>query len=325
MNVVHWDGLSPAPQSIQNHVVSIGNFDGVHRGHAELLLQLNRLQQEVKQPSLVVTFDPPPIKVLKPDALVEQLTTLDARITLISLANIDTVLVLQSSKPLLELSAWDFWKNLLIKQLKIRGMVEGRNFCFGKNRQGTIDLLAAWCKDQSIPLEVIDDVYLEGEKVSSSEIRQALKFGNIKLVNRNLGRTYSISGLVVQGERRGKTIGFPTCNLSEIRTLIPRDGVYACLARCLDQAWPAAVNIGPNPTFGVMHRKVEAHLLRFQGDLYGQLITLQFIERLRDTHAFTSLQALQSQLQQDILQVDKIVTGFQENSHHVDQRSITKS
>lgn len=319
MNVVLWDGLSPAPQTIQNHVISIGNFDGVHQGHAKLLRRLNRLQQEVQRPSLVVTFDPPPIKVLKPDSLIEQLTTLDERIRLISLANIDTVLVLQTSKPLLELSAWDFWQNLLIAQLQIRGMVEGRNFCFGRNRQGTIELLESWCSDNSIQLDVVDDVYLEGEKVSSSEIRQALKLGNIKLVNRNLGRAYSLNGMVVQGEQRGKTIGFPTCNLSDIRTLIPRDGVYACLAHCHDHAWPAAVNIGPNPTFGVMHRKVEAHLLRFDGDLYGQRISLQFIERLRDTQAFASLQALQSQLQLDIDHVDKIATTIQDKSRHVDK------
>lgn len=310
MNVVHWDGISPAPQTIQNHVVTIGNFDGVHQGHAALLRRLNDRQKLMQLPGMVITFDPPPIKVLKPDYSLEQLTTLDERIQLIRQFNIESILVLKTSPHLLELSAWGFWNELLVLQLQIRGMVEGRNFCFGKDRQGTVEHLEKWCNDMKVPLDIVDDIYQDGTKISSSVIRQALKQGNIPVANQALARTYSLYGTIVHGDHRGSKIGFPTGNLANIQTLIPRDGVYACLAQCEGNAWPAAVNIGPNPTFGVMHRKVEAHLLGFQGDLYGKTITLQFIVHLRDTQPFASLQALQSQLQRDIQQVDKIVKEY---------------
>jgi len=316
MKVITWDGLSPAPADARGFAVAIGNFDGVHRGHAALLRRLYRLKKRLDCPAQVITFDPSPTTILRPQLVIEPLTTLDNRLKLIEGYGTDSILVLKTSPALLEMSAVDFWKELLCRQLQIKGIVEGRNFCFGKDRQGTVEHLRLWTAEQHIPLEVVDDVYRRGLRISSSEIRQVVKRGDVELARRALGRCYSITGRVVHGEHRGRTIGFPTCNLAEIATLIPKEGVYVARALVNDVGYAAAVNIGPNPTFGVNTRKVEAHLLDFQGDLYGKHLTLEFVARLRDTRKFAGIHELQEQLKLDVEQARSIVKTFEGRQHH---------
>lgn len=316
MKVITWDGISPAPSQALGCAVAIGNFDGVHRGHAALLRRLNRLKSRLASQGQVITFDPSPTTILRPHLVIEPLTTLSQRIKLIERYGIDSVLVLKTSPALLDISATDFWNDLLCSQLKIKGIVEGRNFCFGKDRLGTIEQLRTWTVSRQIPLEVVDDVYRRGLRISSTEIRGVLKRGAVELACRALGRCYAITGQVVHGEHRGRSIGFPTCNLAEIATLIPQEGVYAARA-LVDEAWlPAAVNIGPNPTFGEHTRKVEAHLIDYHGDLYGQQLTLEFVARLRETKKFPSIQELQQQLKHDVDQAQRIVKEYQEKLHH---------
>ncbi|MFT3880250.1 MAG: bifunctional riboflavin kinase/FAD synthetase [Gemmatales bacterium] len=312
---IWWDGISPVPIEARGFSVAIGNFDGVHRGHAALLRRLDRLGKRLRCGALAITFDPSPTTILKPSLVIEPLTTLENRLQIIHEYGPD-VLVLKTSPALLEMSADDFWNELLVRQLKIKGIVEGRNFCFGKDRQGTIEQLRRWTADQSIPLEVVDDVYRRGLRISSSEIRKVLKQGEVELARRALGRCYSLTGQVVHGEHRGRTIGFPTCNLAEIATLIPKEGVYAARALVNDVWHAAAVNIGPNPTFGVDTRKVEAHLLDFQGDLYGKPLTLEFVARLRDTRKFAGIHELQEQLKLDVEQTRSIVKDYDGRQHH---------
>lgn len=315
MKVITWDGISSAPVEARGFAVSIGNFDGVHRGHAALFRRLNRLGKRLDCGVLAITFAPSPTTILKPDLVIEPLTTLENRLQMIHESGPD-VLVLNTSPALLERSAGDFWRELLCRQLQIKGIVEGRNFCFGKDRQGTIDQLRHWTTERQIPLEVVDDVYRRGLRISSSEIRKALKQGEVELARRALGRCYSITGIVVHGEHRGRTIGFPTCNLAEIATLIPKEGVYAARAQ-VDDVWlAAAVNIGPNPTFGVNTRKVEAHLLDYQRDLYGKLVTLEFVARLRDTQKFAGIHELQDQLKLDVTQASRSVKEYEWRQNH---------
>lgn len=316
MKVITWDGICPVPIDARGFAVTIGNFDGVHRGHAALLRRLNRLKKRLDCPAQVITFDPSPTTILRPQLVVEPLATLDDRLRLIEDFGIDAVLVLKASSALLEKSAIDFWNELLCRQLQIKGIVEGRNFCFGKDRRGTIEHLRNWTADQQIPLEVVDDVYRRGLRISSSEIRHVIKRGDMELSRRALGRFYSMVGIVIHGEHRGRTIGFPTCNLSEIKTLIPKEGVYVARALVNDVWHAAAVNIGPNPTFGVDTRKVEAHLLDFQGDLYGKPLTLEFIAKLRDTRKFAGVHELQEQLKIDVEQTRIIVKKYEGRQHH---------
>ena len=316
MKVITWDGISPAPSQAVGCAVAIGNFDGVHRGHAALLRRLKRLKTGLGCQSQVITFDPSPTTILRPHLVIEPLTTLSQRIKLIEQFGIDAVLVLKSSPALLDVSATDFWNDLLCSQLKIKGIVEGRNFCFGKDRLGTIELLRSWAASRQIPLEVVDDVYRRGLRISSSEIRHVLKQGSVEMARRALGRCYTVTGLVVHGDHRGRSIGFPTCNLAEIATLIPQEGVYAARALVNGTWLPAAVNIGPNPTFDVNTRKVEAHLIDYHDDLYGQSLTLEFVARLRETKKFASIDELQRQLKHDIDQARTIVKEYEGRSRH---------
>ena len=320
MNVITWDGFSPAPLHCQHHAVAIGNFDGVHRGHAALLRRLIQLKSRLKCLAQVITFDPSPASVLRPHINIEPLTTLDERLALISqFDGIDSTLVLKSSPELLEQSASAFWNELLCRQLQIQGIVEGRNFCFGKDRQGTIELLRSWAAEKNIPLEVVDDVYRQRMRISSSEIRSALKQGKVELARLGLGRCYALTGTVVHGAHRGRTIGFPTCNLAQIQTLIPKDGVYAARAHTAKNWYAAAVHIGANTTFNETARTVEAHLLDFKGDLYGQLVMLEFIARLRGTEQFDSVEALKQQLNSDVELARILVKQFEQRHRHARQ------
>jgi riboflavin kinase/FMN adenylyltransferase len=306
MNVVTWDGLSAVPSALQQHVVTIGNFDGVHRGHRALIRRLLRLKERLNKPALVVTFDPPPVVVLRPHLPLEPLATLSQRLEALSQLGVDRLLVLQSSTALFDLSAETFWQCLLREQLQVQGIVEGRNFCFGKDRLGTIRELTAWCRDAQLPCEVVDDVYRRRMRISSSSIREAIRKGDVQAARLGLGQPYAITGTVVKGDQRGRTIGFPTCNLAEIATLIPASGVYVAEAIVGNAVHAAMVNIGPNPTFGIDARKVEAHLLNFAGDLYHSQLTLRFLARLRDTTRFGSIVELQEQLARDREQTEQV-------------------
>ncbi len=309
MNVVYWDGISQPPSSCKQHVLTIGNFDGVHQGHAALLRQLLIMKERFKKPAMVVTFDPSPTSILRPEVVIEPLTTVPQRIALLGKYSIDTVLILNSTPALLELSALAFWHELLRSKLELQGIVEGQNFCFVKNRQGSVEELRKWSSSVPLPCEIVNDVSVGDMRISSSEIRTRLKMGDIEQANLGLGRAYSITGIVVEGDKRGRTIGFPTCNLADITTLMPWEGVYAGQCQVAGKNYKVAINIGPNPTFGVQQRKVEAHLLDYSGDLYGQTIIIELLYRLRDIKRFSSVVELQQQLHSDVADTRRLVSA----------------
>lgn len=308
MNVVYWDGISQAPFPLKQHVLTIGNFDGVHQGHATLLRHLLQMKERLHKPAMVVTFDPSPTAILRPEVVIEPLTTVPQRIELLRHYLIDTVLVLCSTPALLELSALSFWNDFLRTKLDLQGIVEGQNFCFGRHRQGRIEELRMWSNSAQLPCEIVHDVSIGTMRVSSSEIRSRLNNGDIDNANLGLGRCYSITGKVIEGDKRGRTIGFPTCNLAEIPTLIPLDGVYVGKTIIAGKIYAVALNIGPNPTFNVEQRKVEAHLIDFRGDLYGQSLSIELIARLRDTRRFGSMVELQQQLNNDVTEVRRLAS-----------------
>ncbi|MFO0814632.1 MAG: riboflavin biosynthesis protein RibF [Gemmatales bacterium] len=310
MNVVYWDGLSTAPPQLKSHVLTIGNFDGVHRGHRALIRRLLHLKKQLQRPAMAITFDPPPTAILRPHLLAEPLATLQQRVADIAALGTDRILVLQASRALLEVSANAFFKELLLEQLELKGIVEGRNFCFGKDRQGTITQLQHWCHKEQLPCEVVDDVYRRRMRISSSTIREAIKRGDVEAARLGLGRPYSVTGKIVHGDHRGRTIGFPTCNLAEIATLVPATGVYAAEAVLGDRLFAGAVNIGPNPTFSIDARKVEAHLLGLAEEVYDQSLTLRFLSRLRDTTRFSSVLELQKQLDSDLKQTEQVYHDY---------------
>lgn len=301
---IDWDAAPPG--DCRGGVVSIGNFDGVHRGHAALIAELRRQADALGGPAVALTFDPHPIELLRPDQAPPRLTTTEDRSQLLLDLGADCVLVLRATDKLLGLRAAEFFAEVIQKRLQARALVEGSNFGFGRGREGDVTMLAGLCEPSGIGLTVVPPVVLDGIEVSSSRVRSALMSGNVREAASLLGRPYRLHGLVVEGQRRGQKLGFPTANLEPVPILIPGDGVYAVRVPHEGTTWPAAANIGPNPTFGENARKVEVHLIGFQGDLYGRPLAVDFIERLRDTRPFPSMGELIEQLRRDIEQARRV-------------------
>jgi riboflavin kinase/FMN adenylyltransferase len=287
--------------------VSIGNFDGVHRGHQQMFACLVRLARENNVPSAVFTFEPHPIQMLRPSECPPALMSLDQKAETIEACGVDFLVVYQTDLRLLNLAPPEFFQSVVVDEFQARGLVEGPNFFFGRDRSGNSDTLAELCAKQELLLEIVPPVFVGTQMVSSSVIRQQILDGNVTEANALLGHRYRLRGQVSKGSERGKTIGFPTANLTHVVTVLPKDGVYAGVAIRGGQKWAAAINLGPNPTFGERRRKLEAHLLDFDGDLYDQSVEIEFVARIRDTQQFPDANSLKAQLEQDVSQVRDIV------------------
>jgi riboflavin kinase/FMN adenylyltransferase len=299
-----WDQDPPA--LCRGGAVAVGNFDGVHRGHAALLAELRRAADGVEGPAVAVTFDPHPLQLLRPEHFLPLLTTPADRAELLAASGADHVLLLRTTSELLRLTAEEFFTEVLLGRLAARAVVEGPNFGFGRNRQGNIDTLGELCGRHGLTLTVGTPFLQGGIAVSSSRVRSALMRGDVRHAAELLGRPYLMRGVVGTGQRRGQTIGFPTANLEQIPTVIPGDGVYAVRVVHGGKVWPGAANIGPNPTFGESARKVEVHLIGFKGDLYGRALAVDFVDRLRDTRPFGGVAELVEQLRHDVEVASKL-------------------
>lgn len=301
------DFAQTPPAGCRGGVVSIGNFDGVHRGHLALLAELRRGALAHGVPAVAVTFDPHPLQLLRPGSFEPLLSTPQDRAALLQANGADEVVILRTTPPLLALSPREFFEQVIGERLEARGLVEGLNFGFGRGREGDVDTLRALCRKVDIQMTVVDQVVAaDGTIVSSSRVRAALDRGDVRRATNLLGRPYHLTGTVRRGVARGQALGFPTANLNEIRTLVPRDGVYAVRVENERDSWAGAANVGPNPTFGENVRKVEVHLIGFAGDLYGCRLALNFLERLRDTRPFASPTLLVEQLRRDVEQAGQV-------------------
>lgn len=304
VHTIDWDATPPG--DCRRGVVSVGNFDGVHRGHAALIAELRRQADSLSGNAVVLTFDPHPIELLRPDLAPPLLTTTEDRSKLLLDLGADCVLVVRATHELLALRAEEFFSEVIEKRLQAQALVEGTNFGFGRGREGDVAMLTRLCESVGIGLSIVPPIILDGIEVSSSRVRSALSSGNVREAASLLGRPYRLHGLVGVGQRRGQKLGFPTANLERIQVLVPGDGVYGVRVPHEGKTWPAAANVGPNPTFGENARKVEIHLIGFQGDLYGKELTVDFVERLRDTRPFTSVAELIEQLRRDIDQARRL-------------------
>jgi riboflavin kinase/FMN adenylyltransferase len=230
------------------------------------------------------------------------LTTTERKLELLARYGVDAVVVYPTDQALLNLTPREFFDQIILGRLDVRGLVEGPNFFFGHNRAGSIKTLHEFCRETAKLLEIVPPVTVGDHLVSSTEIRQLIVAGDVRQAADLLGCAYHITGTVVRGAERGRTIGFPTANLEGVRTVLPRDGVYAGRAHVVGSWYAAGLNLGPNPTFADQERKLEAHLIDFDGDLYGTRIAIEFIDRLRDTVRFESAVALKARLAADIEQ-----------------------
>lgn len=305
------DESSAVPEAWRGAYLAVGNFDGVHVGHAALVATLRRQADAAELPAVALTFDPHPLAILRPERSPVPLTWTSRTAGLLQEAGATDVGVFQTGPWLLGLSARDFFDQIVIGRFGARGMVEGPNFGFGRDRGGDAGLLESWCAGAGLGFEVVTPAEVNGRPVSSSRIRELLTAGEVAEAALLLGRPHRIRGEVVRGAGRGAGLGFPTANLAGVDTLIPADGVYAARAFLDGEAppCPVALHIGPNATFGERLRSVEAHLIDYRGDLYGRTLELDLIARLRGSRAFAGVEDLLAQIAADVARAREVAAS----------------
>ncbi len=298
--------LNQLPDDARGGAVAIGNFDGVHQGHLCIIRRLLERAQEVGGPAIVFTFDPHPVRILRPEECPPPLTWTERKAELLAQHGVDKIVAYPTDQRLLQLSAQQFFDEIVRDALDARAMVEGPNFFFGHNREGNVDRLAEMTRAAGISLDIVEPYQLGGQLASSSRVRKLIAEGQVSLAAEMLSAPYRIRGMVTHGAGRGSQLGFATANLEAVDTLLPKTGVYAGRAWVGSTVHPAAINLGPNPTFGEGHLKVEVHLLDYEEALYGQPLEVEFFERLRDVVSFETQEKLVAQLKQDVARVREI-------------------
>lgn len=307
--------LEPLSSEYRHGALTIGNFDGVHLGHARIARQVRQRADEVGGPAVVFTFDPHPVRLLRPELAPPPLTWTRRKVELLGELGIDAVIAYPTTMALLALSPEEFFDQIIVQKMAAKAMVEGPNFNFGKNRAGDTTTLAKLCGEKGIQLDILEPFTRpeETEFVSSSRIRKLIAAGDVQTAREMLTRPYRIRGMVTHGAGRGASLGIPTANLEAIDTLVPEIGVYAGMSYRGGQTFAAAINIGPNPTFGEKARKIEIHLIGFTGSLYGEPLEVSFLSRLREVTTFPNIDALQKQLAVDIETTKQTYHDYQTN------------
>lgn len=281
--------------------LTIGNFDGVHRGHRALIQGMAAAAATQSAACGLLTFHPHPRAVLQPGAIVSSLTSLHERLDLLPATGLDFTVVHPFTHDTAETEAADFLQALR-GHLGVSSLWVGPDFALGKGRKGDVPLLRQLGAEMGIVIEVFPEFQWEGQPVRSSHIRKLIELGNVAAANVTLGRYYATPGVVVHGAQRGRTIGFPTANLSlASERVVPANGVYATWAYLNEgrERFPAVTNIGTRPTVNGSHRTIEAHIIDFDQDIYGRCVRLEFVDRLRDEMKFDSLAALTAQIGRD--------------------------
>jgi riboflavin kinase / FMN adenylyltransferase len=281
--------------------VTVGSFDGVHLGHQAVLEEITRRAAAAGRASVLVTFEPHPLEVVNPQAAPPLLTTGPERREILAQTALDYVLFLRFDRRLAGLSPEEFVRDVLLERCAMRELVIGHDHGFGRGRSGDVETLRRLGQEYGFDVDVVGAVDFGDQHVSSSRIRRAIAGGDLATAAGMLGRPYQVSARVGQGEQRGRQLGVPTINLTEIapQKLLPPDGVYAVRVEWRSGRAGGMLNQGPKPTFEDGRRSLEAHLFGFDGDLYGEWVRMEWVERLRDTQRFASVEALQQQLQRD--------------------------
>jgi riboflavin kinase/FMN adenylyltransferase len=302
-------GLESYPPDGPPTAVALGVFDGIHLAHRKILTTAVARAREARLLALACTFDPNPVQVLQPERAPIPITTLEERLALIAETGVDATVVLAFTLALASMEPESFVKDALVGRLGAREVVVGYNHTFGRGARGDARMLQALAGPLGLQAHVVAPLLVDGVPVSSTEVRAALRAGEVDRAQRYLGRPYAIGGEVIGGAGRGRSLGFPTANVRPDRPLLLPVGVYACWAEVRGAGHPAVVNIGIRPTFGEATVVVEAHLLDFSGVLYGQPVRLAFLARLRDERKFPGPEALREQIAQDIAQARRCLSN----------------
>lgn len=281
-------------------ILALGNFDGVHLGHQAILRHAVSRARTLHGTSVVFTFDPHPRQVVAPDKAPPLLTTFDQKMRLIAAMGVEIGLRVPFTEAFMRQPPLEFIRSVLRGTIGAHEIVVGYDFRFGHHRAGTVELLQEQAATCGYGVMVVPPITLEGIVVSSSNIRRLLQDGQVEDAARLLGHHYAIEGPVVEGFRRGATLGFPTANVRSLNVIVPRTGVYAIEATWRDRVYPGVANVGYNPTFGNEQLSVEAHLFDFEADLYGETLQVAFVRRIRDERQFRSVDELAAQIACDV-------------------------
>lgn len=307
--------LAWSPTLEQGSVVTVGEYDGVHRGHRTIVSEMHRLAAERGCATAVVTFDRHPATIVRPESAPLLLCDLDHKLELLAETGVDYTLVVEFTPEQAEVPAEVFARQVLVDCLQARAVVVGADFHFGKGRRGNVETLGVVGDEfgyEVLGLPLVKHLTGEGEVISSTSIRAALSDGDVEKAHRLLGRPFEVRGVVTPGDRRGRTIGFPTANIPTTSDLqVPADGVYAAwYIREDGKEYPAAINIGKRPTFYDDADKslIEAHLIGFRGDLYGESAKVRFVRRLRGERKFEGIEPLKEQLAKDVADASKCLS-----------------
>jgi len=299
--------LDNLPDELRSGAIAIGNFDGVHLGHARIIERLAAKSRQIGRRAVVFTFDPLPARVLHSGETPQPLSSAARKARLLTELGADAVIAYPTDEALLNLDARQFFDQIVRGRLGARAVVEGPNFFFGRGRLGNVEVLHKLCAEAGVAMEVVEPVRVDGQLVSSSRIRSLLVAGQVDQARRMLTRPYRIRGTVVRGAGRGTNLGYPTANLAGVETLLPGEGIYAGRALLDRRLWPAAISLGPNPTFHEGQPKVEVHLVDYYGEeLYGVDIEVDFLARLRDIVRFDSVAQLVAQMARDVAAIRQI-------------------
>jgi len=304
--------LAWSPTLEQGSVVTVGEYDGDHRGHRTVVAEMHRMAAERGCATAVVTFDRHPATIVRPESAPLLLCDLEHKLELLAETGVDYTLVVEFTEEQAQVKAETFAQQILVDCLQARAVIVGADFHFGKGRRGNVETLKVVgdeCGYEVVGLPLVKQLTGEGEVISSTSIRSALTDGDVEKAHRLLGRPFEVRGVVTPGDRRGRTIGFPTANLPTTPDLqVPADGVYAAwYIREDGTQYPAAVNIGKRPTFYDYADRslIEAHLIGFRGDLYGEIAKVRFVRRLRGEKKFEGIEQLQEQLGKDVADAAK--------------------
>ena len=281
-------------------VLTLGVFDGLHLGHQRIMQTVVERAKAARAVPTAITFDPHPRSVLYPENAPPLLQTLDQRLANFEVIGIEQAIVIRFDKDFADQDASIFLREIVHDRLQAREVYLGKGFAFGKNRGGNIDLLRRMSRELGFFADEVAEVTLRGQRISSSKIRELLKDGRVNLVRRYLGRPYGVEGQIVRGDQRGRTIGFPTANLRPRNRVIPKYGVYAT-ANLIGGVWRRSItNVGVRPTFaGDKEPSIESYIFDFDGDLYGDVLRVRFLHRIRDERKFSGIEELKNQIAAD--------------------------
>jgi len=301
--------IATSPRRFVAPVLTLGNFDGVHRGHQAILRRVAEVARAAGGEAVAVTFNPHPVAVLRPDRAPALITSLRDKIQLMAAAGLDVLVVQHFTPAFAALSAEAFVERFVVERLRATRVVVGHSVSFGHERRGDAALLTELGKRLGFAVEVVGPIRVDEHDVSSSAVRRAIGAGDMRLATTLLGRSHRLGGRVVHGKHRGAAIGFPTANVRVRVGMSPPDGVYVVRVQHGDVWYDAVANIGTNPTFGDTGRTLEAHLFDFSQDLYGARISVAFVERLRGEITFPSVDALVAQIARDAEQARAILAA----------------